>query len=170
MRLRDEGLVHENEAKTWWCVTKFSERQAPLSDAERKAKQRERDRQRDYERHGPVTQGVTNRDTEQSRVDIESESDQSRSESDGKPSDDDAVQMLVRFGMDQPRAVLKETTLTPRQVIDTTTWAQQEGKSAGLLRTILRNNEAHQPRAPDNGPRIEVCPKCYQHPCDCPEP
>jgi len=84
-------------------------------------------------------------------------------------SDDDAVQMLERFGMDQPRAVLKETRLTPRQVIDTTIWAEQEGKSAGLLRTLLRNNEAHRPRAPDNGPRIIMCPTCHQHPCDCEE-
>ena len=104
--LRDEGLVHENDARTWWCVTRFADRQAPLSAAERKAKQRERDRQRDYDNHGPVTQGVTIRDTEQD-TDTDTEKIQRQRQTTDGDRDADAAECLravLDLGITEPKA------------------------------------------------------------------
>jgi hypothetical protein len=74
--LRDKKIVtlHNNK----WIVTKFAERQAPVSDAERMRRLRERKQKEQYYGDAPVTSPVTNRktdtDTDKIRKDIESES------------------------------------------------------------------------------------------------
>ena len=91
------------------------------------------------------------------------------SDSDAEAVSDAAVVALRSVGMGQIDTVLAETGLTTQQIIDTCAWAVENDKSAALVRSLLRQNEAHQPRAPDNGPDPLLCRTCYQHPCECEE-
>ena len=73
--------------------------------------------------------------------------------------------------MHQIAKVLKETSLTDQQIIDTCAYAVENDLNAAIVRTMLRNNEAHQPRAPDNGNKLPwTCPTCGRRPCECEEP
>ena len=103
--LAENGLVHligEN-----WVVTKFADRQAPLSPAERKARQRKRDKQRDYYRDEPVTQDVTNRDTD---TDTDTDTDQKKIQRQRQTTDKigaDAAECLravLDLGITEPKA------------------------------------------------------------------
>jgi len=60
-----------------------------------------------------------------------------------------AVECLFEFGMDTPEKVLQETLLLPQQVIDVVEYAVEEKLGAGWVRTQLRENTWHRPRAPD---------------------
>ena len=149
-------LLQENDLLTMdtdgsWFVTKFSDRQAPLSAAERKARQRERDRLRDYDNHGPVTQGVTIRDTEQ-----DTDTDQNQIRADTESDAPAVVVALESVGMCQIDTVLTETDLGAQQIIDTCAWAVENEKDAALVRALLRHNEAHRPRAPANDRRRHI--------------
>ena len=63
------------------------------------------------------------------------------------------VAALESIEMGQIPTVLQETSLTEQQIIDTCAWARENGKGAALVRSMLRQNEAHRPRAPDDGRR-----------------
>jgi len=81
----------------------------------------------------------------------------------------DAVGVLRVFGMNDAAKVRKETRLEDWQIVETVAYAKQEKLGAGWVRNQLRLGNAYRPRAPDNGPRIIMCPTCHQHPCDCEE-
>lgn len=74
--LEEFGIIQQEDAETW-IVTNFEDRQAPMDDAERKRRQRERDRKQEYYSHEsvtedvtePVTDDVTIRDTDKNRID-----------------------------------------------------------------------------------------------------
>jgi len=83
--------------------------------------------------------------------------------------DADAVGVLRVFGMNDAAKVRKETRLEDWQIVETVAYAKQEKLGAGWVRNQLRLGNAYRPRAPDNGPRIIMCPTCHQHPCDCEE-
>ena len=69
------GIVHKQGER--FTVSKFAERQAPISDAERMRRLRERQQKEQYYGDEPVTNSVTNRktdtDTDKNRLDTESE-------------------------------------------------------------------------------------------------
>lgn len=73
-RLALAGIVHLDESNRW-VVTKFAERQAPVSDKERMRRMRERQNKRTY--YEPVTDDVTirNRDID---IDIDIDIDKTR--------------------------------------------------------------------------------------------
>ena len=153
-----------------WLVTNLEKRQSRMSPAERKRKQRERDREQSRESHGDVTppsQKVTTEDRgseEQTTEDRGSE----QQTTDGA-SAPDAVVALQDIGMGELDTVLAETQLNAAQISDTVAYAREKKLGAGWVRTQLRANCAHKPRAPDNGRDALICPNCSQHPCDCKE-
>ena len=57
--LQKMNIIHSDDGA--WIVTKFAERQLPVSDAERMRRFRERQRKENYYRDKPVTSLVTNR-------------------------------------------------------------------------------------------------------------
>ena len=91
------------------------------------------------------------------------------SNADAEAVSDAAVAALESIGMGQIPTVLGETSLTGQQIVETCAWAQENGKSAALVRSMLRQNEAHRPRAPDNGRDPILCETCHQSPCGCGE-
>jgi DnaD/phage-associated family protein len=76
--LAEINIIKEN--KTGWIVTNYAKRQAPISDAERARRYRER-KQRDQYSDNGVTKAVTKRDVE-SESESESESDKNRGDTD----------------------------------------------------------------------------------------
>ena len=155
--LQNAGLVCRDEDDTWF-VTSFAKRQG-RSQSEKRAQWRERKRrQREREDDATVTPepvpinvtrdtsgshaGVTPLDTDtdtDTEADIETDNNNAAA----------AVQCLLAYGMDTPEKVLGETRLLPQQVIDVVEYAQEERLGAGWVRTQLRNNTWHRPRAPD---------------------
>ena len=84
------------------------------------------------------------------------------SDADASSVSDDVDDALESIGMDQIPAVIKEATdagLTPAQIIDTCAWAMEKNKSPAIVRTMLRQGEAHRPRAPDDGRKRYVSGK-----------
>jgi hypothetical protein len=82
VQLADGGLLSQDSGR--WLVTKFEERQAPVSGAERVARHRERERKKQYygttdetpekqDGNGPVT----NRYTDTDKIQIRSDKDNS---------------------------------------------------------------------------------------------
>jgi hypothetical protein len=70
VQLDELNIVHRDGEN--WVVTRFAERQAPVSDAERMRRYRERLHKEEYYGDEPVTDGVTNRSQiriDKSRVD-----------------------------------------------------------------------------------------------------
>ncbi|NIV31589.1 MAG: hypothetical protein GWN58_19515 [Anaerolineae bacterium] len=134
-----------------WFVTKFADRQAPLSDAERKRRQRERDKKVSYYGHAPVTPDVTNCDTD---TDTDTESEQSRSDAESESDPPPAVvAALESIEMGQIPTVIQEALtarLTPEQIIETCAWARENDKGAALVRSMFREGDSRRPRAPDN--------------------
>ena len=63
------GVIHKEEAG--WVVTRFAERQAPVSDAERMRRYRERQRKDDYYGDDDDTPTVTNTVTKRSQIRID---------------------------------------------------------------------------------------------------
>ena len=164
-QLATENLVHQDGEI--WIVTKYAERQAALSPAQRKALQRERDKKQDYYGHEPVTNRDTDTDTE---AESEAESEEMQKQKQMRDTERAAVvAALTDFGMGQVETVLKETSLKPTAVLETVAYAREQNLSCGLLRTMLRQNEHRRPMAPDNGRAPILCPECNQSPCKCEE-
>ena len=70
--------------------------------------------------------------------------------------------------MGEPEKVRLETRLTDAEIVETVAYAQEKELGPGWVRSQLRQNQAHRPRAPDDGNSI-ICPVCHQHPCACEE-
>ena len=78
------------------------------------------------------------------------------SDSDAEAVSDAVADALESIEMGQIPTVIQEAVtagVTAQQIVDTCAWAKEKGKDAGLVRSILRKGEAHQPRAPDDDRR-----------------
>jgi len=99
----DDGLL---------TVTHFEERQAPMDDAERQRRKRERDRKQDYYCHdsldAPVTEPVTNRDTETDKKQIQIREDtEADIEAETDRAANDAARVIAGTHARDPAAISK---------------------------------------------------------------
>ena len=149
-RTKDKpGIIQNIDGR--WLVTNLEKRQSRMTPTERKRKQRERDREQSRESHANVTsvsRKVTTEDRGQRNRGTEEQRQEEQTTDAPAPA---VVAALESIEMGQIPTVLQETSLTGAQIIDTCAWARENGKDAGLVRSMLRQNEAHRPRAPDDG-------------------
>ena len=100
---------------------------------------------------GSVQRGVTPSDTDtdpDTEADTDTEKIQTTDRGDGRNA---AVAVLEEFGMGEPEKVRLETRLTDAEIVETVAYAQEKELGPGWVRSQLRQNQAHRPRAPDDG-------------------
>lgn len=85
---------------------------------------------------------------EQKQEQIRTGTDQEQQQQHSMDSAVAAVQVMEKHGMTNAEAVLRETTLTPAQLIDTVHYAEAQGLGAGWVRAEARENRAHSPPSP----------------------
>jgi hypothetical protein len=121
-RLAMAGIVElrEHDQGERWFVTKFADRQAAVSGAERVKRHRERNKKREY--NGPGNSHVTNRYTD---IDIDIDKDIDIYAHTSKPSKNGKPQATMHNMETMPDAVYRIITALS-EVAKTTYWAETE--------------------------------------------